>query len=572
MALEITHQDDSPLTGLDLTVERGTPSAIVDLKIFNAGEEAVPGAFVVLYAETAPGSGTYASEGQPVVDERMGRFQITGQDSSATAGQEIVLGVVQPLGHLAVALLPTILPGDWILADLWLEQGGASAGGGSVRIKIEVAGDMAAYPIPFGVSQVGTGIDSGRKQPRSFFIADREVTATGTPDDEVHAAAGEWLIIGEEYADGTIQDAAFNQNDGAAEALTAGQVYLAVLTQSILDAPTVTKGLRATSGSEERPTPPAGEILLAWVTVAYSAGATVIAPGDIEDARVFGRYKVTAPATGLSVTVSQGEAIIDSFRQVKSVPEVVALTATAVNRVWLEWSGAITVTLSDILPSAGAVKLADATTDGANVTDLSDNRTYIRPLDAGSLQVKETDGDPDVLGVTTIRFPPDSVTNDGSGQVTIAFPGITGKADNDLAVTATEGVQRTAGTDLTTAVEFTLDVNALTEDAAPDTEADWIPTFDDSAGTHKKILVGSAGGVSLGKYVVRETPTGVVNGSNPDFELAFTPAGSGQEHVFLNGLVQDGGVSMDYTIAGTTITFNTPPESGDKIRVTYFKV
>lgn len=71
-------------------------------------------------------------------------------------------------------------------------------------------------------------------------------------------------------------------------------------------------------------------------------------------------------------------------------------------------------------------------------------------------------------------------------------------------------------------------------------------------------------------YVVRETPTGTVNGSNTTFTLASTPV-AGTEHVYVNGLLQDVGSGNDYTISSGTITFGTAPASGDKIRVTYFK-
>ena len=415
--MQLTHQDDTPLSGLTLTAERAIDSDHVDLKIYNDGTEDFLGGFLTLYAETDPGSGFYFTSGHPATDERMGRFQITGQDSTATPGQEIVLGVVQPMGHLAVAQLPTIKAGDWILADFWLSQSGSSAGGGAVNIKIELANGVAAQPLPFGVSQVGTGIDSGRKQPRSFFIGGRAVTATGTPDDYVHAAAGSWLIQGEESADATIQDVQFDQNDGDSVALTTGEVYIAVLTQGTADAPNVTKGSKAVSGSAVKPTPPPGDLILAWVTVPYNAGTTVVDNTNIEDARTFGRYKVAAPPTGLSVTVHPGEAVIDSFRQIRSLPADVSLTASVTNRLWLEWNGDITVNTSDVPPSAGAVKLAEVTTDGSNVTANVDTRTYIRPLDAGALEVKEVSGGVDVLTVSTMMFPDGTLTDHGSGVV-----------------------------------------------------------------------------------------------------------------------------------------------------------
>jgi hypothetical protein len=71
-------------------------------------------------------------------------------------------------------------------------------------------------------------------------------------------------------------------------------------------------------------------------------------------------------------------------------------------------------------------------------------------------------------------------------------------------------------------------------------------------------------------FVVRETPTGTINGSNTTFTLANTPL-SGTEVVFLNGILQDAGAGNDYTISGGTITFLTAPATGDKIRVNYQK-
>lgn len=70
--------------------------------------------------------------------------------------------------------------------------------------------------------------------------------------------------------------------------------------------------------------------------------------------------------------------------------------------------------------------------------------------------------------------------------------------------------------------------------------------------------------------VVRETPSGSVNGSNAGFTLAHTPV-AGSEQVFLNGLLQEPGSGNDYTISGSSITFEAAPSSGDRVRVTYLK-
>ena len=76
--------------------------------------------------------------------------------------------------------------------------------------------------------------------------------------------------------------------------------------------------------------------------------------------------------------------------------------------------------------------------------------------------------------------------------------------------------------------------------------------------------------LTVADYVVRETPSGSVNGTNTSFTLAFTPV-SGSESVFLNGILQEPGSGNDYTIAADTITFLFTPVSGDKIRVSYIK-
>ena len=76
--------------------------------------------------------------------------------------------------------------------------------------------------------------------------------------------------------------------------------------------------------------------------------------------------------------------------------------------------------------------------------------------------------------------------------------------------------------------------------------------------------------VKTANYVVRETPSGLVNGANATFNLANAPV-NGTEQVFLNGILQDPGSGNDYTISGSTVTFVSAPTTGDKIRVTYLK-
>lgn len=70
--------------------------------------------------------------------------------------------------------------------------------------------------------------------------------------------------------------------------------------------------------------------------------------------------------------------------------------------------------------------------------------------------------------------------------------------------------------------------------------------------------------------IVNETPSGTVNGTNPTFTLANTPE-SGTVAVHVNGLRQKSGAGNDYTISGSTITFESGaiPLTGDVILVDY---
>lgn len=68
---------------------------------------------------------------------------------------------------------------------------------------------------------------------------------------------------------------------------------------------------------------------------------------------------------------------------------------------------------------------------------------------------------------------------------------------------------------------------------------------------------GGGGGGSSGTAVYSEVPSGLVNGSNASYVLAHTPL-AGSLRVYVNGQRMKAG-GVDYTLAGTTITFVTAP-------------
>jgi hypothetical protein len=132
-----------------------------------------------------------------------------------------------------------------------------------------------------------------------------------------------------------------------------------------------------------------------------------------------------------------------------------------------------------------------------------------------------------------------------------------------------------------------IDAAAITADRALISDANGIPTHSAVTATELGYLSGVTSGIQAqldaklesadlddkleaDNFVIREVPTGLVDGTNDEFELADEPI-AGTEQVFLNGLLQRPGAGNDYTIAGATITFEDAPLSGDIILVSYIK-
>lgn len=88
--------------------------------------------------------------------------------------------------------------------------------------------------------------------------------------------------------------------------------------------------------------------------------------------------------------------------------------------------------------------------------------------------------------------------------------------------------------------------------------------------TAKRGTIGSTFGAVGPSVIVKtlfnqsfsETP----DGARTTFILAKAPRFSGAERIYQNGVRMDPGSSNDYTVTGKTVTFNTAPITGDKLR------
>jgi hypothetical protein len=190
-----------------------------------------------------------------------------------------------------------------------------------------------------------------------------------------------------------------------------------------------------------------------------------------------------------------------------------------------------------------------------------------------------------------------SVTVDGSGN--IATSGSIGSDGSRLAkgwFTDLEVSNAIAGSitgnaaTVTTNANLTGDVTSVGNATTIADEAVTLAKIANAAANSKLLGSGAAGAdssyseISLGtglsmsgttlnasaapSFADSEIPSGTINGTNTDFDIANTPV-SGSVKVYLNGVRQEAGATEDYTISGTTISFATAPLSGDKILTDY---
>ena len=89
-------------------------------------------------------------------------------------------------------------------------------------------------------------------------------------------------------------------------------------------------------------------------------------------------------------------------------------------------------------------------------------------------------------------------------------------------------------------------------------------TDDDKAETDITIASSGGGGGSSISFADRETPTGAVDGANTVFTLLLTPS-TNSEYVYLGGVTMLSG----YTLVGNVLTFDTAPEAGTELKVSY---
>lgn len=256
----------------------------------------------------------------------------------------------------------------------------APAGYGTVDVEVLLRAVCASPAVVLeeghhesGAVGVCHGVGDGRF---GGLLEGGTLTATGSPDDDVHLDLTTWIAAGIPHtlvpSTITLTDA-----DGAAASLTSGKSYWCALTLASDGTVTQTKSVMGTSplAVSARPIPPSDEPLLGYVEREYDA---TIESGDIyQDDRVYSWFAATTSGASLVASISGGWAMTDSRLIILTGASSVTLTASDDNYVWLNPSGTFTANVSGARPTDRSLLLYVMTTDGSGVTATVDRRVFI---------------------------------------------------------------------------------------------------------------------------------------------------------------------------------------------------
>jgi hypothetical protein len=235
-------------------------------------------------------------------------------------------------------------------------------------------------PIPAGLWASGNrGVFSRTGDgAASFLISGGAVTPSGTPDNKTTVADTLYRYLGLPKVL-LEQQITYDQHDGAAVLLTAGQGYWATLSAGAGPGLTVTKGLAATAPVPitGRVPQPAGEAFVAFVQV---TSAAAIGSGDIDQTLTTWGGWLLYGQTGLAAKLGPGSGIAgDSIDLTESAVSLTFPDAMADVRVWKIQANPDLVIQPPPAPDPQALELWRCTTAGGAITVSKDVRRFIGP-------------------------------------------------------------------------------------------------------------------------------------------------------------------------------------------------
>lgn len=321
-----------------------------------------------LVAEGFDGT-NWVRNGLPWLDEGWLLVSLTGQDNTGDATMVAQVTAFTPLGTNRTVLLNDIPKNcaRYVSAKIIIPGGASTA---TPDIRLIVVYDETSTPLSYLSSYAeGEGI-----VPEYRIVTSRKLTSGGRITASGTAVVG---ITARNYAyDGVpyylaADTQTLNQTSGSG-ALTAGQSYVAVISQAGFGSTTttVTKGNGAASPTT--PATPAGNIYIGKVTVAFQAGGTsIINSGNLDQtATIYGEYYMFA-GTGLNLNIGSGMAITRSdTAPFNTGMSVLALTDNIVNFIWIVPDGTVTFNTSGASPSTASLRVGYAITAGGVITSI----------------------------------------------------------------------------------------------------------------------------------------------------------------------------------------------------------
>lgn len=354
--------EESPLTTFTITASAGTPTDPIAFDLFNSGTEQAKDIRLAFYERAIAEEGWF--QDRPLIANRYLEVRVTAPYTTGWT----------PVG-LARPFRVSPIDGEGITS---LEMRANIPGGefdSTVEVGIEPQWNRG-FTVPgagffaAGLQGISSGVGDGS---RTFIISADPITASGSPDDEIHIGDILWITAGELLVK-LLHDLAFTA-DAADGPLSAGEAYWATLSLAADGTITVTKSNGDTSplSISARPAAPEGEIVRAWVHVEEDL---TIADADIYDAAEPGSFAIYG--TGLDRPIGAGVALVSDRLIDPDNPDAIAFPADeAAIEVYLLPNGSKQASI-DGRPDDRALLLYSASTDSDDLTSLVDQRPFLR--------------------------------------------------------------------------------------------------------------------------------------------------------------------------------------------------
>lgn len=367
MSVNLYRSDGTTLLdGLAITgLEAGADSDVATIKVKNDGGTTALNVLLVMRTVSAAAPNVLLANGVPPQDEMWGRMRIV---AGATTTDWRSVGAYSGL------LIGDIEPDAVVTVEFKLHPPSLAESLGWSFVPAPIYNENS-QPVPPSLTRVDRGILTGiGDYSHSGLIRGLGVTATGTPDDEVHSAAGQWVHNGTLYGD-VARDWAFTDEDVAAAALASGESYIVIQSRGA-GVTNNTKGAKGTTPTA--PTMPAGDVYVDTITVQYQVGGTpVIETADLAGDTVHDRY-LAADGGALDLTIHAGQAQGGSTWRYSHGPQTLPLTDATTNYVWQLASGLFDATTSaTVAPEDTATgPWWKVVTAAGAISSITDWRTY----------------------------------------------------------------------------------------------------------------------------------------------------------------------------------------------------